>query len=549
MFNLSEVFPYKFDKKYSKPVAYFSMEFAVDQPLKIYSGGLGFLAGSHLRSAYELKQNLIGIGILWKKGYYDQERNQDQSLKVSFRDKDYFFLTDTNIIYPITIHGSKVFVKAYLLKPTVFNSAPLFLLSTDIPENDFLAQTISHRLYDPNETTRIAQSILLGIGGAKLLDVLEHKPEIYHMNEGHALPMCFYLLDKYKDIKEVQKRVVFTTHTPEKAGNEEHSLPLLHSMSFFNGLTPKQVEEYVTPENGTLNYTLTALRLSKKANGVSKLHGEVARKMWGDYKGICEITSITNAQNKTYWSDPELDKALKKNDDEALVERKKELKRKLFRVVANQTGKLFDENVLTIVWARRFAAYKRANLLLSDFNRFLKLAVSKEQPIQIIWAGKPYPEDYNAINIFNEIYWKTKDLPNCTVVTGYELWLSAHLKRGSDIWLNSPRLYHEASGTSGMTAAMNASVNLSIPDGWVPEFAKHGKNSFIINPADDSLSPEARDKIEAKNLLTVLETEILPMYYTKPEKWVSIVKAGMNDVATEFDSGRMAKEYYEELYL
>jgi glycogen phosphorylase len=548
MFNFSEVFPYKFDKKYSKPVAYFSMEFAVDQPLKIYSGGLGFLAGSHLRSAYELKQNLIGIGILWKKGYYDQERNQDQTLKVSFRDKDYFFLTDTNIIYPITIHGSKVFVKAYLLKPEVFNSAPLFLLSTDIPENDYLAQTISHRLYDPNETTRIAQSILLGIGGAKLLDVLGHKPEIYHMNEGHALPMCFYLLDKYKDINEVQKRVVFTTHTPEKAGNEEHSIPLLHGMSFFNGLTPKQVEEYVTPENGMLNYTLTALRLSKKANGVSKLHGEVARKMWGDYKGICEITSITNAQNKTYWSDPELDKALKKNDDKALVARKKELKQKLFRVVANQTGKLFDENVLTIVWARRFAAYKRANLLLSDFNRFLKLAVSKEQPIQIIWAGKPYPEDYNAINIFNEIYWKVKDLPNCTVVTGYELWLSGHLKKGSDIWLNNPRLYHEASGTSGMTAAMNASVNLSIPDGWVPEFAKHGKNSFIIDPADDSLSPEARDKIEAKNLLTLLETEILPTYYTKPDKWLSIVKAGMNDVATEFDSGRMANEYYEELY-
>ena len=548
MFNFSEVFPYKFDKKYSKSVAYFSMEFAVDQPLKIYSGGLGFLAGSHLRSAYELKQNLIGIGILWKKGYYDQERNQDQTLKVSFRDKDYFYLTDTNIIYPITIHGAKVFVKAYLLKAEVFNSAPLFLLSTDIPENDYLAQTISHRLYDPNETTRIAQSILLGIGGAKLLDVLEHNTEVYHMNEGHALPMCFYLLDKYKDVKEVQKRVVFTTHTPEKAGNEEHSIPLLHSMSFFNGLTPKQVDEYVYPENGTLNYTLTALRLSKKANGVSKLHAEVARKMWGEFKGICEIIAITNAQNKTYWCDPELDKALKKNDDDALVERKKELKRKLFRVVANQTGKLFDENLLTIVWARRFAAYKRANLLLSDFNRFLKLAVSKERPIQIIWAGKPYPEDYNAINIFNEIYWKTKDLPNCAVVTGYELWLSGHLKKGSDIWLNNPRLYHEASGTSGMTAAMNASVNLSIPDGWVPEFAKHGKNSFIIAPADDSLSPEARDKIEAKNLLSLLETEIIPMYYTKPEKWLSIVKAGMNDVVPAFDSGRMARDYYEELY-
>lgn len=548
MIKLAEIFSYKFDKKYTKPVAYFSMEFAVDQPLKIYSGGLGFLAGSHLRSAYELKQNLIGIGILWKKGYYDQERNQDQTLKVGFRDKDYSFLTDTNIVFPIVIHGSKVFVKAYLLKPEVFKSAPLFLLSTDIPENDFLAQTISHRLYDPNETTRIAQSILLGIGGAKLLDVLDRKTEIYHMNEGHALPMCFYLLDKYKDLKEVKKRVAFTTHTPEKAGNEEHSIPLLNGMSFFNGLTLKQVDEYVYPENGILNYTLTALRLSKRANGVSQLHGEVARKMWGDYKGICEITAITNAQNKTYWSDPDLDNALKKNDSKALSERKKELKKKLFRVVANQTGKLFDENVLTIVWARRFAAYKRANLLLSDFNRFLKIALSKDLPIQIIWAGKPYPEDYNAINIFNEIYWKTKDLPNCTVVTGYELWLSGHLKKGSDVWLNSPRLYHEASGTSGMTAAMNASVNLSIPDGWVPEFAKHGKNAFIIDPADDSLTPEAKDKIEAKNLLDVLEKEIIPTYYNKPEKWLGIVKTGMQDVIPYFDSGRMAKEYYEEIY-
>ena len=548
MIDLKNLFPYKFDKKYSKPVAYFSMEFAIDQPLKIYSGGLGFLAGSHLRSAFELKQNLIGIGILWKKGYYDQERNQDQTLKVSFRDKDYSFLTDTGIIFPITIHGARVFVKAYLLKPEVFNSAPLFLLSTDIPENDYLAQTISHRLYDPNETTRIAQSILLGIGGAKLIDILERKTEIYHMNEGHSLPMCFYLLDKFKNINEVKKRVVFTTHTPEKAGNEEHSIPLLNSMSFFNGLTMQQVQEYVYPENGVLNYTLTALRLAKRANAVSKLHGEVARKMWGDYKGICEIKSITNAQNKTYWSDPELDNALAKKNDKALTNRKKELKKKLFRVIANQTGKLFDENVLTIVWARRFAAYKRANLLLRDFERFAKIVSDKKYPVQVIWAGKPYPEDFEAINIFNEIYWKTKDLPNCTVVTGYELWKSGHLKKGSDVWLNNPRLYHEASGTSGMTAAMNGSVNLSIPDGWVPEFAKHGKNSFIIKTAEDSLSQDARDKIEAKNLLDVLENEIIPMYYKSPAKWTSVVKASMKDVVPEFDSGRMAKEYYQTLY-
>jgi glycogen phosphorylase len=548
MFNLSQLFPYKFDEKYSKPVAYFSMEFAVDQPLKSYSGGLGFLAGSHLRSAYELKQNFIGIGILWKKGYYDQERNQDQTLKVSFRDKDYSFLTDTKILFPITIHGSRVYVKAFLLKPDVFNSAPLFLLTTDIPENDYLAQTISHRLYDPNETTRIAQSILLGAGGAKLLDILERETEIYHMNEGHALPLCFYLLDKYKDVNEVRKRVVFTTHTPEKAGNEEHSVPLLNNMSFFNGLTQKQVEEYVSPENGVLNYTLTALRMAKRANGVSQLHGEVSRKMWNGYKNICEITAITNAQNKTYWQDPQLARALETNNDEELVARKKHLKHKLFRLVANQTGKLFNENILTIVWARRFAGYKRANLLMADFNRFLKIAKSKKYPIQFIWAGKPYPEDFGAINIFNEIYWKTKDLPNCTVLTGYELWLSGHLKKGSDIWLNNPRLYHEASGTSGMTAAMNASVNCSIPDGWVPEFAEHGHNSFVIRTADESLSGDERDKIEAQNLLDILEHEVIPTYYENPSKWIDITKNSMREVLPFFDAGRMAAEYYEQMY-
>jgi starch phosphorylase len=548
MINISEIFPYKINKKYSKPVAYFSMEFAIDQPLKIYSGGLGFLAGSHMRSAYELQQNVIGIGILWKKGYYDQERNQDQTLKVSFRDKEYSFLTNTGIVFPITIHGARVYVKVYLLKPEVFKSAPVFLLSTDVPENDFLAQTISHRLYDPNEVTRIAQSILLGIGGAKLLDVLGRQTDIYHLNEGHALPLCFYLLDKYKKLEEVRKRVVFTTHTPEKAGNEEHSLSLLHTMGFFNGLTPQQIQEYVHPEHGVLNYTLAALRIAKKANGVSQLHGEVARKMWKPYKGICEIAAITNAQNKTYWSDPLLDKALDKDDDKALVKRKKELKEKLFRVVANQTGKLFDENKLTIVWARRFATYKRANLLLKHFDRFLKIATSKEYPIQVIWAGKPYPEDFEAINIFNEIYWRTKELPNCTVVTGYELWLSGHLKRGSDVWLNNPKLYHEASGTSGMTAAMNASVNFSIPDGWVPEFAKHGKNSFLIGTAKDTLPQEEKDEIEAEDMLDILENEIIPTYYENPDKWVKIVKQSMKDVQPYFDSSRMAEEYYEKLY-
>lgn len=548
MTMLSNLFPYEFDKKYSKPAAYFSMEFAIDQPLKIYSGGLGFLAGSHMRSAFELKQNLVGIGILWKYGYYDQERNMDGTLKVHFTEKNYFFLEDIGITFPLTIHNHEVKVKAWLLRPGVFNTVPMFFLSTDIPENDHLAQTISHRLYDPHESARIAQSILLGAGGAKLLDMIGRDTEVYHMNEGHALPLCFYLLNKYNnDLDEVKKRVVFTTHTPEKAGNEEHSISYMELMSFFQDVPKEMVMQLAAPDTSNMSYTLAALRMARVANGVSALHGEVSRQMWEGFDGICEITSVTNAQNQTYWNDTELQNALKLNDDKALVIRKKEMKKELFKVVANQTGKIFDENVLTIVWARRFAGYKRANLLIQDFERFLKLIENTDFPVQVIWAGKPYPEDQAAIDIFNDIYWKTKYLPNCAILTGYELSLSALLKKGSDLWLNTPRMYREASGTSGMTAAMNGSINLSIPDGWVPEFAKDGVNSFII-PRAETEDHDEQAKLENDFLLTLLEKDIVPLYYKKPAAWLNVMKQSMKDVVPFFDSNRMAHEYYDKMY-
>src|SRR3979411_3214450 len=197
MVNPSELFPYQFDKKYAKPIAYFSMEFAIDQPLKIYSGGLGFLAGSHLRSAYELKQNLLGIGMLWKYGYYDQTRDGQALMKPEFIEKQYSFLQDTGIVFTVPVHDFPVHVKAWLLRPETFGSAPLFLLSTDVPENDDMSRSITHCLYDSNESTRIAQSIILGIGGAMLLENLGMEPEVYHMNEGHSVPLNFYLYTKY----------------------------------------------------------------------------------------------------------------------------------------------------------------------------------------------------------------------------------------------------------------------------------------------------------------------------------------------------------------
>jgi starch phosphorylase len=548
MFSLSRLFPYKFDKKYAKPVAYFSMEFAVDQALKIYSGGLGFLAGSHMRSAYELKQNLIGIGILWKYGYYDQTRNMDGSLQPSFIQKDYSFLEDTGIVFSISIHHHPVKVKVWLLRPEVFNTAPIFLLSTDIPENDHLAQTICYRLYDNHESARIAASILLGKGGAKLLDELDRKTDIYHMNEGHALPLCFYLLKKHGSLEEVRKRVVFTTHTPEKAGNEEHNINTLDVMGFFQGVDMDTVKKLAAPEERALSYTLAALRMSRISNGVSVLHGVVSRKMWAGFDGICEITSVTNAQNKKYWMDATMEMALKRGNDKGLIERKKEMKRALFKTVANQTGKIFDEHVFTIVWARRFAGYKRADLMLRDFARFEELIANTKMPIQIIWAGKPYPQDESALHMFNEIFYKTRYFKNCAVLVGYEMELSALLKRGSDAWLNTPRMYREASGTSGMTAAMNGSVNISISDGWVPEFSKDEQNCFIVPSGDDTMDTESKDTLEANNLLDILTKKVLPLYYKKPKTWTKIVKQSMNDVLPFFGSNRMAAEYYEKLY-
>ena len=548
MLSRTEIFGYAPKKEYSKSVAYFSMEFAIDQSLKIYSGGLGFLAGSHMRSAFELKQNLVGIGMLWKYGYYDQVRSINGAMKADYVQKYYSFLTDTGIVFPVEVHSAIVYVKAYLLKPEVFGTAPIFLLSTDIEQNDNISRTITNRLYDANESTRIAQSIVLGIGGAKLMEILDMGTEIYHMNEGHAVPLCFYLYSKFKNIDEVRRRVVFTTHTPEEAGNEQRSFELLSKMSFFNGLSDDEVRKVAGIEGNSLNYTLTALRFAKIANGVSKMHGEVSREMWSGFSDICEITSITNAQNKKYWKDDALEKAMEDNDDKALATRKKEMKKDLFKIVADQTGKIFDEDVLTLVWARRYAGYKRADLIASDVERFSKLIKNSELPIQIIWAGKPYPEDYTAIDTFNHLFQKTLANPNIAVLTGYELGLSAALKKGSDVWLNNPRLYREASGTSGMTAAMNGSVNFSIPDGWIPEFAKHGVNSFIIEPADRKLPQGEQDSIECSRLMDILEKEILPMYYSKPKSWANIVKSGMRDVAPAFESGRMAKEYYTLLF-
>jgi starch phosphorylase len=541
--------PYLTDDRYTKKVAYFSMEYAIHQPLKIYSGGLGFLSGSHLRSAYELKQNLIGIGILWKYGYYDQARNQDQTLQVTWMEKIYSFLEDTGIKFQITVHDTPVWVKAFYLNPETFKSAPLFLLTTDLPENDYVSQTICHRLYDANVSTKVAQFMLLGIGGAKLVDELNFHPDFFHLNEAHGISAAFYLLTKYKSLEKLNKQLVFTTHTPEEAGNEKHDIYLCQKMSYFCGLSIDEVRKLTGIEDNQFNHSLVALRFAKLANGVSQLHGKVARDMWSKYEGICPIISITNAQNWKYWADKQLHASMDENNDWRFDDRKWYLKKRAFEIVADQTGKIFNPSILTIVWARRFAGYKRADLLTYDMERFNALLSNKKYPVQIVWAGKPYPVDYPAITQFNNLIQLSKSYKNVAVLIGYELGLSKRLKQAADIWLNNPRVPREASGTSGMTAAMNGAINFSTDDGWIPEFINNGNNGFVVPIADyKNMNVHEQDEYDLNKVYEMLEQQILPLFYDSPDTWRQIRKNGMRDVRVQFDSNRMAHEYYEKLY-
>ena len=536
--------PYTPTKEFNKKVAYFSMEFGIHQALKIYSGGLGFLAGSHMRSGFELKQNMIGIGMLWKYGYYDQGRNGDQTLKTNFIEKHYNYLEDSGIEVEVKLHDNPaVKVRAMVLKPEIFGTVPLYLLTTDVEGNDYLSKTITNHLYDSNHITRISQSIILGIGGAKIVEALGGA-DIYHLNEGHALPAFYYLRDK--GVKKDQ--MVFTTHTPEKAGNEERDGRHLNRCGFFGKYLSEEELQKEVVNGGMINYTVSALRLAKKSNAVSKLHAEVSRNMWKDYSDISEIIPITNAQNQDFWQDQTIEKAHLNKDASLYKTRKTELKKVLFDEVLNQTVKLFDPNVLTIVWARRFAGYKRADLLLHDLERFERLINDEKYPVQIIWAGKPYPYDFYAIDIFNHLVHYSKHKSNLAVLVDYEIELSRKLKGGSDIWLNTPRITREASGTSGMTAAMNGSVNVSTNDGWMPEFAKDAENCFIFPEIDHNLPTWDQDKIDSDNLYDILENKVLPMYYDEPKKWQQIVFNSIDDVLPEFTSKRMATQYYKELY-
>ena len=381
-------------------VAYFSMEIAMDQSLSTYSGGLGFLAGSHMLSAGYLQLPMVGVTMLWSYGYYDQRIDQSGNVEVAYIRKYYDFLVDTGITVDVETFGEKVKVKAFKVEPELFGTCPVYLLTTDIEGNSEWAKSISHRLYDGNEKIRIAQETILGIAGVRVLQAAGYNFDVIHMNEGHALPAAFELLRQSNgNLQDVRMKTVFTTHTPVAAGNEVHWVDTLLEGGFFAGAS-RETAIQLGGENFSL--TVAALRMSRIANAVSQLHGLVANKMWEWVDGRCPIRAITNAVNIHYWQDERIARA--KNADELLAA-KYEMKKDLFKYIADTAGKRFDPDVLTITWARRFADYKRAWLILMDEDRIGKLL--NENKVQLIFAGKFHPDDAMVREMFNNILHKS----------------------------------------------------------------------------------------------------------------------------------------------
>lgn len=524
-------------------VAYFSMEIALDQSLKIYSGGLGFLAGSHMLSAGYLQMPMVGVTMLWSYGYYDQRIAQDGQVEVAYIRKYYDFLKDTNATTEVEIFGEKVKVKAYLVEPELFGACPVYLLTTDIEGNSDWAKSISHKLYDGNEKIRIAQETVLGVAGVRILQQIGYKFDVVHMNEGHALPAAFELLRQYNgNLEEVKKKTVFTTHTPVAAGNEVHWVDTLMEGGFFAGCSREKAVE-LGGENFSL--TVAALRMSRIANAVSQLHGLVANKMWEWVDGRCPIRAITNAVNLHYWQDERIKKA---DTPEKLLAVKREMKEELFEYVANVAGKRFDPDVLTITWARRFADYKRAWLILMDKDRITKLL--DENKIQIIFAGKFHPDDVMGKEMFNKLLNRSHSMKNVVVLPGYELELSGKLKRGSDIWLNTPLRPFEASGTSGMSANANGALHLSTYDGWTVEGTFDGINGYTIEypELDDEMPWEERHWKDHECMMNKIENEIIPTYYENKAEWARLMQQAIRTSEAYFNSDRMVVEYYNRLY-
>jgi starch phosphorylase len=526
-------------------VAYFCMEFGLHEDLKIYSGGLGILAGDILKAAKDEKLPLIGMGILWRQGYTTQLIGENGKPYDCFPEYRYDFLEDTGVIVRVRIRGRQVQCKVW--KCTKYENAPLYLLDTNLPDNN--DPFITGQLYGWFGEERIAQEMVLGIGGVRALRALGINVDIYHFNDSHPLLAGLELIREEMDERglsleaawqKVREQIVFTTHTPVIAGNEVHEHELLRYMGANNGLTYGQMLKL---GGEPFSMTVAGLRLAKRANAVAELHGKTARAMWRDVTGAAEIIAITNGVHNGTWQDNRIIQAFNQKED--LWAPHLAAKREMIAEIENRNGVKLNENILTIGFGRRAAPYKRGDLIFS--NKTIIDPLLKEGKLQIIFSGKAHPNDLAGKEIVANLYKMAVLYPQSVIfLQNYEMRIGKLLTRGCDVWLNNPIRPLEASGTSGMKAAMNGVLNFSVLDGWWPEGCIHGVNGWQIG---DGYEGKDQDKVDAESLYQVLLEEIIPTYYNHRDQWVGMMYASIEMSRERFSAARMVRDYYERMYI
>ncbi len=601
-----------------KPVAYFSAEFGFHEAIPNYSGGLGILAGDHCKSASDLDLNFVAVGLLYRHGYFRQEIDKDGVQHAVSLNQNFHHLPirevrqgDQPLLISVRVLDHEVKAKIWQLHVGRIN---LYLLDTDISENSAEDRLITAELYGGDLEMRMRQEIVLGIGGVHALNALGLEPEVFHMNEGHSAFLALERvrrivterkLDFYSALQVVASANVFTTHTPVPAGND--SFPLDMMRKYFGSLATElglPFDEFVsfgqtrTNTKEPFSMTILALRMSRHSNGVSKLHGDVSRGLWKDvWAGVPEhevpITSITNGIHTKTWMAPEFsalyDKYLGNWEDNltnedfwrrvidipdaVLWETHQKLKLRLVQFIRERVRKqrerlgespesiraanrLLDPEILTIGFARRFATYKRGLLLFSDKERLKRLLKDTSRPVQFIFAGKSHPRDEGGKALIQEVYKLSREADfqgRIVFVEDYDTYIARRLVQGVDLWLNNPLRPLEASGTSGMKAPPNGGLNLSVLDGWWCE-SYNGNNGWAIGSDIATGSVEFQSEIDAASLYQLLENQIIPLYYAKPDgrlplAWLQLMRESIRSVTPVFNTHRMVKEYAERVYV
>ena len=527
-------------------VAYFCMEYGLDTALKIYCGGLGILAGDTLKGAKDNKLPLVGIGLKWKQGYTEQRIDSKGQPFDCYHNFQYPELKDTGVKVSVKIRQNDVACKVWLCDS--YGNAPLYLLDTDLPEN--ADKWITGQLYGWFSEERIAQEIVLGIGGVKALQALGHHVDVYHFNEGHAALAGIELIKQkmgggqsFQDAwNATRQQIVFTTHTPIKEGNEHHNHELLQYMGASLGLSIEQLHRI----GGTpFNMTVAGLRLSRNSNAVAQLHAETANQMWSDVAGRSSIVGITNGIHVPTWVDERMQQKFGTNED--MWNAHMAVKKDTINFIKDRSGVALNPESLLIGFSRRAAPYKRSNLIFAYEDKLGELL--KTGKVQIVFSGKAHPLDDTGKAIVHNLVQMSRQYPNSVVfLENYDMDIGRALTRGCDVWLNNPRRPLEACGTSGMKAAMNGVLNVSILDGWWPEACQHGVNGWAIGDDQVPDNVGAQDERDALALYQTLVDEVIPTFYNDKQRWLKMMKASIESCTEAFSADRMLREYYDRLY-